>query len=70
MPNHGTLEAWQTNETYQPLGNIPTGGYISKRNLFCNKPQDRQRADEIRDQKVIFACAPGWHHADMRSDKS
>ena len=52
------------------MQNVRTGGYISKRNLFCNKPQDRQRADEIRDQKVIFACAPGWHHADMRSDKS
>ena len=39
MPNHGALEAWQTNETYQPLGNVPTGRYVSKRTFFCNKPQ-------------------------------
>ena len=38
MPNYGTLKAWQTNETYQPLGNVPTGGYVSKRNLLCNRP--------------------------------
>ena len=42
MPNYGTLKAWQTNETYQPLGNVPTGGYVSKRNLLCNRPQYNQ----------------------------
>ena len=39
MPNHGTLEAWQTNETYQPLGNVPTGRYVSKRPFLHNRPQ-------------------------------
>ena len=41
MPNHGALETWQTNETYQPLGNVPTGRYVSKRTFLHNKPQVR-----------------------------
>ena len=39
MPNHGALEAWEINEMYQPLGNVPTGRYVSKRSVFCNTPQ-------------------------------